>query len=153
MKNLWRKLENEVESYEFKIGRKPEINSFAHLLGNVLYQKKNFPFYTFNLLAGFESNGEACVYNYDAIGSYEKKKFSFVGSAGSFAMPILDSQFQQYNDIKKSFMTTQSEIENFVVTIFNSIAERDLYCGDGIELIVLHKDGRVENKHHNLRRD
>lgn len=53
--NLWKKMEREVELYEFKTNRKPSLDSFSHLLGNILYEKKNFPFYTFNLVAGFDS--------------------------------------------------------------------------------------------------
>lgn len=50
-------------------------------------------------------------------------------------------------------MKSKDDIENFIITVFNSLAERDLYCGDGIQLITLYKDGRVEEKNLPLRKD
>jgi len=40
-----------------------------------------FPFYTFNLLAGFDENGRGQVINYDAVGSGDFKKYAVLGSS------------------------------------------------------------------------
>jgi 20S proteasome subunit beta 6 len=32
-----------------------------------------FPYYTFNLLAGFDKDGNGITYGYDAVGSYDTK--------------------------------------------------------------------------------
>jgi hypothetical protein len=49
-----------------------------------------FPYYTFNLCAGFDSEGKGVVYGYDAVGSGDVKNFVTVGSGAQILQPILD---------------------------------------------------------------
>jgi len=60
-----------------------------------------FPFYTFNLLAGFDENGRGQVINYDAVGSGDFKKYAVLGSSAQLIVPIFD-QFFEGNNKKKS---------------------------------------------------
>jgi len=53
-------------------------------MNNEIFLKKLnrfFPFYTFNLLAGFDENGRGQVINYDAVGSGDFKKYAVLGSS------------------------------------------------------------------------
>ena len=42
------------------------------IISNTLYGKRFFPYYTFNLMAGLDENGNGVLYGYDAIGSFDK---------------------------------------------------------------------------------
>ena len=57
--------------YEFNNHKEPSCSSVANLLSRTLYGKRFFPYYTFNLLAGFDAEGNGTVYGYDAIGSFD----------------------------------------------------------------------------------
>lgn len=57
----------------------------------MLYQKRFFPFYTFNCLAGLDEQGNGVVYGYDAIGSYDKLKYVVQGSGQELIVPVLDN--------------------------------------------------------------
>tara|TARA_B110000503_G_C7063481_1_gene377711 strand:- start:455 stop:625 length:171 start_codon:yes stop_codon:yes gene_type:complete len=49
-------------------------------ISNTLYGKRFFPYYTFNLLAGLDENGNGILYGYDAIGSFDKIYYGCQGS-------------------------------------------------------------------------
>lgn len=67
-------------------------------------------------------------------------------------MPILDNQFQGHNYLVKQLPGSQQEVENTAKDILNSIAERDIYTGDGIELVTVDSNG-VRFSRTALRRD
>lgn len=76
--NLWKKLDQKIELYELNNGSKLTSSEIASLLSRTLYEKRFFPFYTFNILIG-NVNGEGVVWSYDAIGSYGISKFECSG--------------------------------------------------------------------------
>uniref|UniRef100_A0A7S1HRH8 Proteasome subunit beta n=2 Tax=Phaeocystis cordata TaxID=118079 RepID=A0A7S1HRH8_9EUKA len=68
--------------------------AMAQMLGNTLYYKRFFPYYTFNLCAGLDDQGRGCVYTYDAIGSHERVGYSCQGSGKDLVQPVLDNQLK-----------------------------------------------------------
>ena len=53
----------------------------------------------------------------------------------------------------KSLPDNKDEVENTAKDILNSIAERDIYTGDGIEFCIIDSKGGVTFKRDLLRRD
>ena len=92
--NLWKKLDETITLYEYKMGRKPDVHACAALVSNVLYGKRFFPFYTFNLVAGIDANGKGVCYNYDAIGSHEAYGYGCQGSSKELMTSTLDNQLE-----------------------------------------------------------
>ena len=109
----------------------------AQLLGNTLYGRRFMPFYAFNLLCGIDKQGAGCVYGYDAIGSFDKLTYGCQGTGTSMASPLLDNQFIGHNHLVKKLATDRSNVENAAKDIINSIAERDIYTGDSVELCLV----------------
>lgn len=66
--NLWKKLDRMIELYELNNNKSLTSKEIAYLLSKVLYEKRFFPFYTFNIVVG-NIDGEAAAWNYDAIGT------------------------------------------------------------------------------------
>lgn len=66
--------------------------------------------------------------------------------------PILDNQFVGHNFLIKSLPDSVVEVENAAKDIINSIAERDIYTGDGLEVVIIDKSG-VSVKREPIRRD
>ena len=110
------------------------------------------PYYAFNLLCGIDKEGEGCVYGYDAIGSFDKVTYGVQGSGSQLGTPILDNQFAGHNHMVKVLPTSQQEVEDTAKDMINSIAERDIYTGDGVEVVVVDKNG-VRFKQEPIRRD
>lgn len=110
------------------------------------------PYYAFNLLCGLDSNGQGIVYGYDAIGSYDKLTYGVQGSGSELGAPILDNQFYGHNYLVKRVADDVREVEETAKDIINSIAERDIYTGDGVEIVIVDPRG-VTVKREAIRRD
>ena len=122
------------------------------MLSRVLYEKRFFPFYTFNIIVG-NDNGVPKIWGYDAVGSYGTSIANCVGNGVHFLQTFLDNQFMGYHDIEKKAPLSQEEAIEVVVDAFQNTAERDTTCGDGIELFVLKGDKLLLTKNYPLRRD
>lgn len=58
MEALHKKLHTQHVMYQFNHRKPMACPAMAQLLSNTLYQKRFFPFYTFNLCAGLDDEGE-----------------------------------------------------------------------------------------------
>ena len=83
-------LNAKLKVYDFNIGRQANTKSVAQLLSTTLYGKRFFPYYTFNIIAGLDEEGNGITYGYDAIGSFEPSRYMVQGSAKEMMVPILD---------------------------------------------------------------
>jgi len=64
----------------------------ANLLGQTLYSRRGFPFYSFCIVAGLDDGG-GVVHVYDAIGSHERVAVACAGTGKEMLQPILDRMF------------------------------------------------------------
>ena len=99
------------------------------------------PYYAFNLLCGIGKDGKGEVYGYDAVGSYDMVTYGVQGSGSQLGAPILDNQFVGHNFKVKVLPESQQEVENTAKDIINSIAERDIYTGDFVEVVTVDSNG------------
>jgi 20S proteasome subunit beta 6 len=92
------------------------------------------------------------VYGYDAIGSYDKLTYGVQGSGSELGAPILDNQFVGHNYLVKTLADDVQTVEDTAKDIINSIAERDIYTGDQVEIVTVDARG-VTFKREAIRRD
>ncbi|KAB5569085.1 PROTEASOME SUBUNIT BETA [Salix viminalis] len=143
--------------YQHQHNKQMSCPAMARLLSNTLYYKRFFPYYTFNVLAGFDEEGKGCVYTYDAVGSYEKVGYSAQGSGAKLIMPVLDNQLKSPSPLllpAQDAVTPLSEAEaiDVVKDVFASATERDIYTGDKLEIVILNVDG-IRREYAELRKD
>lgn len=77
--NLWQILDEEIQLYQMDHGKVLSSKGIATFLSRLLYNKRFFPFYTFNIIVGKEDN-KMYVWHYDAVGSYERTNFEAAGN-------------------------------------------------------------------------
>ncbi|KAM0676288.1 Proteasome subunit beta type-6 [Gurleya vavrai] len=134
------KMKYDMLDYEISNNRKMSIHSAAHLLHNLLYSKRFFPYYSYCLLCGFE-NGKAFVYSYDVVGSYAETKCRVDGSGACMIQPILDSKLTFNNwEGEKEDLSVENVVK-IVKTAFTAVSERDVKTGDFMELYVINENG------------
>lgn len=145
---VYSKLMYEVKNYETY--RKISLQALAHLLHNILYTRRFFPLYTFTCLSGFV-NGEAKIYCYDPIGSYQETKCRCDGTGSKMVQPLLDSWVMGKNFKNYQGLDFQSALE-LVKKAFDAASERDVKTKDYLELYVI-EDGAVHHEFIDLRKD
>lgn len=66
--------------------------------------------------------------------------------------PLLDNQFVGHNHLVKKLAQNKQSVEEAAKDIINSIAERDIYTGDNVELVQIDSRG-VTFTREKIRRD
>ena len=151
--NLWKLMDERIKLYQLNMEKTPSTDAIAAMLAKILYEKRFFPFYAFNIVAGVSSTGEHVLYSYDAVGSYEKSEVRAIGSSTGMIQSFLDNQFTQYNSVHKPGHMSPEEIIEIIVDAFQNAAERDITCKDGLEVIAF-KGGEMKmQKTYPIRRD
>lgn len=134
--NLWQILDREIEQFRLNHGKPMQSKSIACFLSRLLYSKRHFPFYTFNIIVGSEL-GQAFVWHFDAVGSYERTNFEAAGNGQGMMVTHIRQVFQEYNQIQKSPKKSAEEVRDIFYNIFQSVAERDTTTGDQLELFIM----------------
>ncbi|XP_053992851.1 uncharacterized protein LOC128883964 [Hylaeus volcanicus] len=141
IRTLHKLLQHQVEMYQSLHKRTPSIESLAQMLSGMLYQRRFFPFYAFNALIGLDKNGKGTVFDYDAIGSFQRSSHTSRGSGSSLATSILDNQIQQNNQILKETTLTKLDMIHLAQDVMVSVAERDIYTGDSADVVIIDASG------------
>lgn len=152
MLTLHRLLKIRVDLYKHRHRTEPSVTAVAQMLSVILYSKRFFPYYTFNLLAGVDDEGKGAVYGYDAIGSCERGKYHSAGTGGTLMMSILDNRIGKSNQLIPSPNLSKVEVIDFVKDAMSSAAERDIFTGDQAEVCVVDAAG-VSTSTMELRKD
>ena len=146
--SLYKNLKIRVELYKTATKYEPTVESIAQLLSTTLYGRRFFPYYTFNILAGVNNNGEFKLYGYDAVGSFDSLDYVANGSGKEQILPILDSLLKHGYDHVDAAVG-----ESLAKTAMNCCSNRDIYTGDKMDLVILYRDGTFESKQFELRKD
>ena len=150
---LHKVLLTKIKMYESDMHKTPSIEAIAQMLSTTLYYKRFFPYYTFNLLAGVDSNGVGAVYGYDAIGSFERLSQGAQGTGRSLVQSILDNQVSRNNQlIRPTEDMREEELITLCKDAISSACERDIYTGDSATICVISSEG-VRFEKMELRKD
>ena len=127
----------ELSLRELRTGRTNSANEAANLLAGIVYGKiRNYsaiPGIVHFLFAGFDEDGPHLYDIYPDGSITGVDDFVTSGSGGSFAFGVFDSQY------KKDM--TQEQAVVLAVKAVNSALQRDSASGDGIDVVVINKDG------------
>eukprot|EP01098_Paradermamoeba_levis_P002030 TRINITY_DN1236_c0_g1_i1.p1 TRINITY_DN1236_c0_g1~~TRINITY_DN1236_c0_g1_i1.p1 ORF type:complete len:249 (-),score=72.56 TRINITY_DN1236_c0_g1_i1:40-717(-) len=139
---LHKVLISRLKWYEHQNGKTMSTPAIAQLLSNTLYYRRFFPYYAFNVLGGVDEEGKGAVYSYDAVGSFERVKYSSSGTGQQLIQPLLDNQvgFRNQNKVSNRVLNVEDTL-NLVKDAFTSAGERDIYTGDYVDIFIIDKNG------------
>ncbi|XP_045205269.1 proteasome subunit beta type-1-like [Mercenaria mercenaria] len=150
---LCKVLKARIKMYLHEHNKDMSSTAVAAMLSTILYYKRFFPYYVYNIVAGIDDEGKGCVYSFDPVGSYEREPFRAGGSASSMLQPLMDNQVGFKNLPKEArVQLTKEQVVKTVKDGFISAAERDIYTGDEVVVNIITKDG-VQVERFPLRRD
>ena len=135
MQILVREIEAQAKLFTYEAKRPIPVNAAAKLMSNVLFNKRMIPLITQTIVAGMDSDGPA-LYVLDVLGSLLPDTYSAVGSGALMATGVLE---QGYKD-----KLSQQDAKALVLKAIKSAIRRDAMSGDGVDLLIITKDGIKE---------
>jgi len=131
-------LRAEVKLYTMKNGFM-KISQAAKLLQNILFNKKG-EYGVGLILGGYSELDGAKLFDVEGYGSIlEDEKFVSTGSGSLYAYGVLETDW-------KEDLTVEEGINLCMRSIRSSII-RDLFSGNGIDIVAITKDGVVEKSY------
>ncbi len=119
---------------KMEIKRDVPPNTVAKMMSNMMYERRFFPLLTQVIVGGVVD--KPIMYTLDPLGSVLPDEYAAVGTGAEMALGVLDPQF------KKNM--TKDEAVDLAKRAVRSAALRDSASGDGIDVLVITKDGTEE---------
>ncbi|XP_076436239.1 proteasome subunit beta type-1-B-like [Babylonia areolata] len=150
---LTKVIETRLKMFNYIHNKEMDTSSIAAMLATILYYRRFFPYYVYNIVAGLDTEGKGCVFSFDPVGSYERETYRAGGSASSMLQPLLDNQIGMKNqEGAKQVPLSKAKAVALVKDVFTSAAERDINTGDAVVIHVINKQG-ITKETFPLRRD
>jgi proteasome beta subunit len=135
MQILTREVEAQGNLYSMDVGRKISVRSAAKLMANILFNRRYAPLITQTIVGGLDEDGPS-LYVLDVLGSLIPDKYAVVGSGTEIAIGVLEEAFKEGMKLK--------DAKELVTKAIKSAISRDAMSGDGIDFLIITKDGMTE---------
>ncbi|KAJ7717726.1 nucleophile aminohydrolase [Mycena maculata] len=137
-----KKVRQRLEWYRHAHAKDMSLRAIARLIQTMLYARRFFPYYVYNILGGIEEDGSGAVYSFDPVGSYEREACRAAGAAQSLVQPFLDNQIYFKNQTPAPGTSHPAHLPlnhvlSLVIDSFTSATERHIEVGDGLEMYVV----------------
>ncbi|KDQ16136.1 hypothetical protein BOTBODRAFT_54249 [Botryobasidium botryosum FD-172 SS1] len=151
-----KKVKQRLEWYRHAHAKDMPLHAIARLIQTMLYAKRFFPYYVYNILGGIEEDGTGAVYSFDPVGSYEREACRAAGAAQSLVQPFLDNQIYFKNQqaapgSPHPAHLPLNQVLALVTDSFTSATERHIEVGDGLEIYIVLAKGRNSNELESLK--
>ena len=117
--------------------RDVQPNSVAKLMSVIMFERRYFPLLTQVIVGGINSQPE--IYTLDPLGSVLPDRYAAVGTGAEMALGVMDADFSDKLDEEKATALALRAIRSSI--------QRDSASGDGIDLLIINKDGKKEISH------
>jgi len=119
---------------KMEIKRDVPPNTIAKMMSNMMYERRYFPLLTQVIVGGVVD--KPIMYTLDPLGSVLPDKYAAVGTGAEMALGVLDPQYKEN--------MTKDEAIDLAKRAVQSAILRDSASGDGLDVLVITKDGTKE---------
>ncbi len=119
---------------KMEIKRELPPNSVAKMISNMMYERRFFPLLTQVIVGGIVD--KPAIYTLDPLGSVLPDEYAAVGTGAEMALGVLDPQFKEKMTEKEAIELAKKAIKSAILG--------DSFSGDGIDFLVIKKDGAKE---------
>jgi len=135
MQVLVRDVEAYANLFKLDTGRPIPVKSAAKIMSNLLFGRRLIPLITQTLVGGMDEEG-ASIYVLDILGSVIPDKYAAVGSGAEIAVGVLEEGYRDGISVE--------EARGLIVRAVKSAVSRDVMSGDGVDLLIINKEGIQE---------
>jgi len=118
--------------------RNVEPNSVAKLMSVIMFERRYFPLLT-QVVVGGVTTGKPEIYTLDPLGSVLPDRYAAVGTGAEMALGVMDADFNENLDEEKA--------TNLALRSIRSSIQRDSASGDGIDILIINKNGKSESSY------
>ncbi|MEM2183512.1 MAG: archaeal proteasome endopeptidase complex subunit beta [Candidatus Bathyarchaeia archaeon] len=118
--------------FKLESGRPISVRAAAKVMSNLLFSSRLLPYITETIIGGVDDEGPS-IYVLDILGSTIPDKYAAVGSGAEIAIGVLEESY-------KDGMTVEEGRELAIKAVKSAIS-RDAMSGDGIDLLIITKNG------------
>jgi len=135
MQILVREIEAYANLFSLDTGRKIPVRSAAKVMSNMLFGRRYFPLITQTIVGGVDEEG-ASIYVLDVLGSVLPDKYAAVGTGAEIAVGVLEENHRDDMNLE--------EAKEMTLRAMKSAISRDSLSGNGVDLLILTKEGIME---------
>ena len=119
---------------KMEIKRDVPPNTVAKMMSNMMYERRFFPLLTQVIVGGLVD--KPTIYTLDPLGSVLPDEYAAVGTGAEMALGVLDPQYKK--------QMNEEEAISLAVKAVRSASLRDSASGDGIDVLIINKNGVKE---------
>jgi proteasome beta subunit len=135
MQVLVRDVEANANLFSMDVGRKISVRATAKLMSNILFNRRMMPLITQTIVAGIDDEGPS-LWVLDVLGSVLPDEYAVVGSGTEIAIAVIEEGYKK--DMKIA------DAKELVARAIKSAISRDSMSGDGIDFLIITKEGVTE---------
>lgn len=135
MQILIREVEAYTNLFRLDTKRRIPVRSAAKVMSNLLFSRRLFPLITQTIVGGVDEDGSS-IYVLDVLGSVISDKYAAVGTGAEIAIGVLEEDYQENMNLE--------ETKKLAIRTMKSAISRDSMSGNGIDFLIITRDGAKE---------
>ena len=132
---LARYITAEAELYKLKRNLPMSVEAAATLTANILAGRRYFPYWVQLVIGGWDAKGSH-VFSLDMAGGSLEDKFVSTGSGSPYVYGVLEDHWTDEIDVKNGI--------DLAIRAVNTAMRRDSASGEGIDVVIIGRDGYKE---------